>query len=265
MTEFVEAGGHRLEYRCVEPATSATGATRPDLVFLHEGLGSVALWKDFPERAAERTGCRALVYSRYGYGRSQRLAAPRSPDYMHREALEVLPELLDRLGVDRPVLVGHSDGASIALIHAGHRARPIAGAVAMAPHVFVEELSVASIAQAKVAFETTDLARRLGRYHDDVQGVFRGWNDIWLHPDFRDWNIEDCLPGIAAPLLLIQGADDQYGTLAQIDAITSRVGAPLHRLILEDCAHSPQVDQPEATLSAIAQFVAGLGAEAAPR
>jgi pimeloyl-ACP methyl ester carboxylesterase len=257
MTDFVEAGKRRLEYRWIEPPAPAD-ASRPPLVFLHEGLGSVALWKDFPDRVAAATGCRALVYSRHGYGRSERLSAPRTPDYMHREALEVLPELLDRLEVEAPVLIGHSDGASIALIHAGRSARPLAGAVAMAPHVFVEPLSLSSIAQAKLAFETTDLPRRLGRYHDDVQAMFYGWNDIWLHPDFRDWNIEDCLPGIRAPLLLIQGEDDQYGTLAQIDAIARRVSAPLQRLLLKDCAHSPQVDQTQQTMSAIARFVAGL-------
>ncbi|HWQ38223.1 MAG TPA: alpha/beta hydrolase [Burkholderiales bacterium] len=255
MSAFVEAAGHRLEYRWIEPPRPVAAANRPVLVFLHEGLGSVALWKRFPARVAEHTGCRALVYSRYGYGRSDRLAAPRGADYMHREALDVLPELLERLGVDAPVLIGHSDGASIALIYAGTEGRRTRGLVLLAPHVFVEELTVRSIAQARVAFETTDLAQRLGRYHDDAHATFRGWNDIWLHPDFRNWNIERCLPSIRAPLLLIQGRDDQYGTLAQLDAIARQVSGPVETLVLDDCAHSPHVDQPEATLSAIAGFV----------
>ncbi len=257
MERFVEAGGHRLEIRWITPA--AGDAQGPTLVLLHEGLGSVALWKRFPEQLAERTGCRVLAYSRQGYGRSDRLNLPRAPDYMHREALDVLPELLDRLEVESPVLVGHSDGASIALIHAGGTARPLRAIVAMAPHVFVEALTIASIAQAKTAFETTDLRRRLGRYHDDVESTFRGWNDIWLAPAFRDWNIERYLPDIRVPVLLIQGEDDQYGTRAQVDAIARQCGAPARICMLPGCAHSPHVDQPDATLAAIADFLAGLG------
>lgn len=255
MRSFVEVGGHRLEYRWSEPSAKAADNAKPVLVFLHEGLGSVALWKQFPDRVAERTGCRALVYSRYGYGQSDRLAAPRLADYMHREALDVLPELLDRLEVGAPLLIGHSDGASIALIQAGSGARTLRGVVAMAPHVFVEEISVRSIEQARSVFETTDLAKQLARYHDDPESTFRGWNDIWLHPDFRDWNIEDCLPAIQVPLLLIQGEDDQYGSLAQIDAIARRAGSNARRCILPACAHSPHVDQPDATEREIVAFV----------
>ena len=255
MTSFVEIGGRRLEYRWAGPSAQTPAGSRPVLVFLHEGLGSVALWKQFPDRVAEQTGCRALIYSRYGYGRSDELAAPRLPDYMHREALEVLPELLERLGVEEPVLVGHSDGASIALIHAGSGMRPLRGVVAMAPHVFVEEISIRSIEQAKTAFESTDLGQKLGRYHDHPETMFRGWNDIWLHPGFRDWNIEDRLPAIRAPLLLIQGEDDQYGSLAQIEAIERQAGSAARTCILPDCAHSPHVDQPDATVEEISGFV----------
>jgi pimeloyl-ACP methyl ester carboxylesterase len=255
--EFVVAGGHRLEYRWVCPAAARALSSRPVLVFLHEGLGSAALWKTFPDRVAEASGCAALIFSRYGYGKSQRLAAARAVDYMHREALDALPELLDQLDIAEPILVGHSDGASIALILAGAAQRPLRGVVAMAPHVFVEDLTVRSIAQAKVTFETTDLAHKLGRYHDDPVSTFWGWNDIWLHPDFRRWNIESYLPGIRCPVLLIQGTDDQYGTLAQIEAITQQVRAPVEKIILANCAHSPHVDQPEATLEAIVRFVAG--------
>jgi pimeloyl-ACP methyl ester carboxylesterase len=255
MTDFLRAGGHRLEYRWAGPPNAAP-AEAPVLVFLHEGLGSVALWKDFPDAVADECGCRALVYSRYGYGRSERLHAPRAVDYMHREALEVLPEVLAQLGVNDPVLIGHSDGASIALIHAA--THPVRGLVAMAPHVFVEDITVESIAQAKTAFDGTDLPAKLARYHDDVETTFRGWNDIWLHPDFRRWNIEGCLPRILCPLLLIQGEDDRYGTVAQIEAVARQVSVPVETVLLPRCAHSPHVDQRAATRDAIAAFVRSL-------
>jgi pimeloyl-ACP methyl ester carboxylesterase len=253
---FVQAGGHRLEYRWIEP--SAAADHRATLVFLHEGLGCVALWKDFPDRVVAATGCPALVYSRYGYGKSDRLTAARPLDYMHREALVVLPELLEALAIRAPILVGHSDGASIALIHAGAGKWPVRGLVALAPHVFVEALSLSSIAQAKVAFETTDLRDRLARYHDDVDSAFRGWNDIWLHPQFRSWNIEAYLPGIDCPVALIQGADDRYGTGAQLATIERQVRVSVTTHLLAACGHSPHVDQPDATLQIIAQFVAQL-------
>ena len=253
---FIRAGGHRLEYRWVEPGRRDRGADgAPALVFLHEGLGCAALWKSFPVAVVEATGCPALVYSRYGYGGSEPLAEPRAVDYMHREALQTLPELLESLSVRAPVLIGHSDGASIALIYAGSGQSPVRGLVAMAPHVFVEEIGVASIAQAKVAFETTDLRSRLARYHDDVDSAFRGWNDIWLHPDFRRWNIEAYLPAIACPMLLIQGEDDQYGTMAQVEAIERRAAGPVETLRLPGCRHSPHVDRSDETLKAIARFV----------
>jgi pimeloyl-ACP methyl ester carboxylesterase len=225
------------------------------LVFLHEGLGSTALWKDFPALVAEATGCSVLIYSRYGHGKSDRLAEPRMVDYMHKEALEALPQVLEALSIRDPFLIGHSDGASICIIHAASGRWPVRGLVLMAPHVFVEDITVASIAQAKTAFETTDLALRLGRYHDDAMATFRGWNDIWLHPDFRAWNIEACLPRITAPVLLIQGEDDQYGTMAQVEAIERQLGGPVDTAVLARCAHSPHVDQTQTTLAAIAEFV----------
>ncbi len=252
------AGGHNLEYVILQPQSEATG-DRPTLVFLHEGLGSLALWKRFPAEVVALTGCPALVYSRYGYGKSDKLAAPRKVDYMHREALDVLPEILDQLGIDSPVLIGHSDGASIALIHAGAGTRPVCGVVAMAPHVFVEDVTVKSIAGAGETFRTTDLPERLGRYHDDVASTFRGWNDIWLHPDFRRWNIEDYLADIRCPVLLIQGEDDQYGTVAQIDTIARQVSGPVETVMLPHCAHSPhQSVQKDATIATIAGFVRNL-------
>ncbi|MGH8629759.1 MAG: alpha/beta fold hydrolase [Burkholderiales bacterium] len=253
---FLTAGGHRLEYKWIRPDTAVEGV--PVLVFLHEGLGSVALWKSFPDEVARATGCPTLVYSRHGYGKSARLTAPRTPDYMHCEAQVVLPEVLRQLDIVDPIIVGHSDGASIALIHAAAGRQPVTGLILLAPHVFVEELTVRSIAQAKTTFQTTDLAIRLGRYHDDAESAFRGWNDIWLHPDFRRWNIEACLSAVRAPILLIQGEDDQYGTLAQVQAIQRQAGGPVETVVLPRCAHSPQVDQPVATVEAICGFVRGL-------
>ncbi len=257
----MQAGGHCLEYQIHRPVglSNADVAARPTLVFLHEGLGSVALWKQFPRQVAEAAGCPALVYSRYGYGKSDKLTEAREVDYMHREALDVLPEVLDRLDIHAPVLIGHSDGASIALIHAGAGKRPVRGVVAMAPHVFVEDITVKSIAAAKTTFQTTDLPQRLGRYHDDSASTFQGWNDIWLHPDFLRWNIEEFLSGVKCPLLLIQGEDDQYGTVAQVEAIARQVSGPVETILLPDCAHSPhQSPQKDATIAAIAGFVGKL-------
>ena len=263
--DVLNAGGHRLEYQIHLPGDHAQAhvASRPTLVFLHEGLGSVALWKQFPREVAEAANCPALVYSRLGYGKSDKLAGPRAVDYMHREAIDVLPEILHQLGIEAPILIGHSDGASIALIHAGAGKHPVRGVVAMAPHVFVEDITVRSIAEAKKTFQSSDLAQRLGRYHDDPAATFRGWNDIWLHPDFRKWNIENCLATIRCPVLLIQGEDDQYGTVAQVEAIARQVSGPVEILMLPDCAHSPhQSIQKNATVAAIAGFVSSVGKSA---
>jgi pimeloyl-ACP methyl ester carboxylesterase len=254
MATFAAVRGHRLE---IEEIAAAKADASP-LVLLHEGLGSAALWRDFPARLAAATGSRTVVYSRLGYGHSDPITAPRKVDYMHHEALDELPALLDALAIEWPVLVGHSDGASIALIHAGAGVRPVRGLVLMAPHVFVEDVTVASIEGARAAYAATDLRQRLARYHDDVDGAFRGWNDIWLDPAFRSWNIEACLPRIACPILAIQGADDEYGTLAQLDAIKRQAAGETELLVLENCRHAPHRDRPEATLTAIARFVAPL-------
>ncbi|MEP7182916.1 MAG: alpha/beta hydrolase [Betaproteobacteria bacterium] len=247
---FVTAAGRRIEYEHIAVA----GGGRPTMVFLHEGLGSIAMWRDFPGRIAHAAGCDAVVYSRYGYGGSERLAAPHGVRYMHDEALVALPELLDRLRIERPILVGHSDGASIALIHAGNGGRAVTGLALMAPHVRVENISVASIAAAKVAYETADLRAKLARFHADVDSAFRGWNDIWLHPDFRAWNIEDCLPRVACPVLAIQGVDDEYGTLDQLARIGRGI-ADAELVELPDCRHSPHRDQPDAVIGIITRFV----------
>jgi pimeloyl-ACP methyl ester carboxylesterase/acyl-CoA thioesterase FadM len=251
----VTAGGCHLEYMRLHSAHPRDGA--PAIVFLHEGLGSLAMWRDFPQRIADATGCEAIVYSRAGYGRSDPATLPRTVRYMHDEGLEVLPELLAALELDRPILFGHSDGGSIALICAGGTATPLSGLILMAPHVMVEDISVSSIAQAQVAWVNTDLPARLGKYHADVNAAFRGWNDIWLHPDFRAWNIEEYLGAIRCPVLAIQGEDDEYGTMAQIDRIAAQV-ADVDLVRLADCRHSPHKDQPEAVIEAVSAFVARL-------
>jgi pimeloyl-ACP methyl ester carboxylesterase len=247
---LVSVQGRKLEVQRI----AASGRSARTLVFLHEGLGSVAMWRDFPGKVAEATGSAAVVYSRYGYGRSDVLREARGVDYMHREALETLPELLARLEVREPVLVGHSDGASIALIHAA-ASDEVRGLVVLAPHVFVEDISVKSIAEAKTAFETTDLPQKLGRYHADAVKTFWGWNDIWLHPDFRRWNIEEVLPRVRCPMLAIQGFDDEYGTMAQLEAIAAQAGGPIELLRLADCRHSPHRDQPEVVIEAMSRFI----------
>jgi pimeloyl-ACP methyl ester carboxylesterase len=224
------------------------------IVMLHEGLGSVSMWKDFPERIAEATGCGVLAYSRYGHGRSERLTDKRGVDFMHHEAQVVLPELLERCEIRAPILLGHSDGGSICILYAATAAPKPKALVLEAPHVFVEDLSVSSIAQIRVVYETTDLARKLARHHDHVDETFWGWNDIWLDPHFRSWNIEECLNDIACPVLVIQGEDDEYGTLAQVEAIKRRVRES-ETLVLPECGHSPHRDQPEKTLAAITKFV----------
>lgn len=252
MTEgFLTVLGHRLDYRRIPAARSAA----PTLVFLHEGLGSIGLWRDFPDRVAAATGCGALLYSRHGFGRSDVLAEPRRPDYLHVEALTVLPEVLDHFGIVEPILIGHSDGASIALIHAGGGGRPVAGLVVEAPHVFVEEITLAGIRDAVKTWETTDLPRRLARHHLDAERTFRGWYEIWLDPVFRSWNIEDRLAGITAPALVIQGEDDEYGTLEQVRKVAGQVAGPAETLVLTRCGHTPHRDQAEAVLREIAVFV----------
>jgi pimeloyl-ACP methyl ester carboxylesterase len=249
-SEFVTVQGRKLEVQRI----AGPGKSARTLVFLHEGLGSAAMWRDFPHKVAASTGCAVVVYSRYGYGQSDVLREPRGVDYMHVEALRVLPELLERLGVPDPVLVGHSDGGSIALICAAAH-RTIKGLVVMAPHVFVEDLSIRSIAEAKTAFETSDLPQKLRRYHADAAKTFRGWNDIWLHPDFRNWNIEDVLPRITCPMLAIQGFDDEYGTMAQLEAIAGQTGGPIELLRLAACRHSPHRDQPKVVIEAMSRFI----------
>jgi pimeloyl-ACP methyl ester carboxylesterase len=251
---FVRIAGARrpvsLEYQWVGEAASA----QPPVVFLHEGLGSLAMWKDFPERFCAAHGLRGLVFSREGYGAS----TPRPPgerwpvDYMQRQAFDVLPRFLGALGVERPWLLGHSDGGSIALLYASRH--PVAGVVALAPHTFTEDSGIARIAAARDAYETTDLRERLGRYHADVDSAFWGWNDVWLDPAFRAWNIEDALDTIHCPLLVVQGEDDEYGTLEQVRRIRLRV-PHAQALVLADCGHSAHRDQPDRLIEGAGAFI----------
>jgi pimeloyl-ACP methyl ester carboxylesterase len=248
----VVVDGKRLETIRYEGDT-----TRPAIVMLHEGLGSISLWRDLPQRLCERTRCTVVAYSRYGYGRSDKLREKREPDYMHHEGEVVLPALLRELGIERPILFGHSDGASIALIYAGAHPGAVRALVLEAPHVFVEEISVRSIAGAKTAYASSDMPAKLGRHHADADATFAGWNDIWLDPRFRDWNIEAYAARVRVPVLLIQGAADEYGTTAQLDAIAARIPGT-ERLMVPGAGHSPHRDAPDLVIERTAAFVEGL-------
>jgi pimeloyl-ACP methyl ester carboxylesterase len=243
-----------LEYRWIE-------GHPPPLVFLHEGLGSVSTWRDVPDVLATRTGCAALVYSRHGHGGSDPLPAPRGVRFMHDEALRVLPELVEAHDIHNPILIGHSDGGSIALIYAGSvpsgSTRTPRALVLLAPHVFVEDCSIESIRIMRERYATTDLRERLATHHGrDVDATFHGWNDVWLAPAFRNWNIEEYLAAITCPVLVIQGEDDEYGTRRQVDAIAAQVRGPVEVDLLPRCGHAPHRDQRELVLNRIAGFIA---------
>ena len=251
---FVDVGGVQLEYAWFGPRPDAA----PTLIVLHEGLGCVAMWRDFPEKLASASGCGVLVFSRQGYGGSDACELPRPVSFMHHEAQQVLPQLIKALGIRDHILVGHSDGGSIVLINAGSAAADgLKGVVTLAAHVFVEDISVTSIAAIKTVFESTDLPTKLARHHgDNVDCAFWGWNGVWLDPEFRDWNIEQYLSEIDVPVLALQGVDDEYGTPDQIDSIKRNIGISATTKMLDDCGHSPHRDQPDLTLQAISEFVA---------
>src|SRR6266481_5248180 len=248
---FLAIGAQNLEYRMIGPPPDHA----PTIIMLHEGLGSAALWGDFPEKLQAATSAGVFVYSRAGYGASTAVKLPRPLDYMHIEALEVLPKLLERIGFRRGLLVGHSDGASIAAIYAGgvqdHR---IQGLALIAPHFIVEDISVTSIAAIKTAYETTDLRSKLARWHNDVDNAFYGWNGAWLDPKFRNWDISEYLAYIRVPVAILQGADDKYGTLRQIEIAQDECYCPVDVTIIAGAAHSPHREAPQPTLDAVAEF-----------
>ncbi len=251
-TGFLHIGGSDLEYRMIGPAPSDA----PTIVMLHEGLGSAALWGDFPQSLQAATGMGVFVYSRAGYGASTSVTLSRPLYYMSREALDVLPALLDAIGFQRGVLLGHSDGTSIAAIYAGgssdHRVR---GVVLIAPHFIVEEISVASIAGIRKTYETTDLRSKLARWHQNVDNAFYGWNDAWLDPDFRRWDISEYLAYVRVPVAILQGEDDQYGTIRQIEIAKEECYCPVDVTVIPGAGHSPQREAAELTLVTISEFV----------
>ena len=246
MSEFAVVQGHRIEFE-----RTVIDADAPYLVFLHEGLGSIAMWRDFPARLADAANLNALIYSRYGYGKSDPLENPRRPDYMHDEAQKALPELLEKLEIGPPILFGHSDGASIALLYAAsHPARAV---IAIAPHVFVEQIAVDGVRAIRRHYESSVLRERLARYHDHPDSAFYGWNDIWLGPDFRSWSIEEEITRISCPVLAVQGFQDEYGTMEQIDRM-ARLIRNMNVLKLENCGHSPHRDQADTVIEATCAF-----------
>jgi len=254
-TDFIEVNDLQLECAAIGPSPSE----QLTLLLLHEGLGSVKLWRDFPQKLQAATGCGVFLFSRAGYGDSDPCALPRPLDYMTREAMDVLPQVLNAAGIGKCVLIGHSDGASIAAINAGfvedHRVR---GLVLIAPHFFTESFALDAIADAKLAYDTGDLKSRLAKYHKHVDVAFRGWNDAWLAPDFKEWNVADAIDHIRVPVLAMQGEQDQYGSIAQIEEIEDRIYAPVERCLLENCKHSPHLEQSEQCLASMEKFIARL-------
>ena len=250
-TGFLPIGGSELEYRMIGPAP----ADAPTIVMLHEGLGSAGLWSDFPDRLQAATGAGIFAWSRAGYGASTPVRLPRGIDYMHIEAQVVLPELLDQIGFRRGLLLGHSDGASIAAIYAGsHQDHRVEGVAMIAPHFIIEDISVASIASIRIAYETAGLKAKLARWHKDVDNAFYGWNDAWLNPGFRSWDISEYLAYIRVPVAILQGADDAYGTLRQIEIAQQECYCPVDVTVLAATGHQPHREAPAATLDAIAEF-----------
>ncbi|HKA75749.1 MAG TPA: alpha/beta hydrolase [Pseudolabrys sp.] len=248
---FLDIGAQQLEYHFIGPRPD----NAPTLVLLHEGLGCVGLWGDFPEKLSAATGAGVFVYSRAGYGKSSVVKLPRPLSYMHDEARETLPQVLDAIGFKRGLLIGHSDGASIAAIYAGsHQDHRVGGLVLIAPHFFTEDGGIASIVEAKKAYEGGDLRARLSRWHADVDNAFKGWNGAWLDPEFRKWDITEFLAYIRVPMLIVQGKDDQYGTVKQIEVAQEECYCPVEVALLPGARHSPQREAPDATLKAISEF-----------
>jgi len=251
--ERLVLASEELEYRWV----GDPDASGPVLVFLHEGLGCAALWKDFPDKVAEATGLRGFVYSRSCYGHSSYARLPRKVEFMHIEGIEILPQVLAAAGIEEAILIGHSDGASIALLNAGGvEGTPVKGVIVEAPHVFTEDFAVQAISQTREAYLNTDLRKKLRKYHGlNVDNAFWGWNDIWLDPDFLKWNIEEYLPNIRVPTLVIQGEADEYGTMEQVDRVEAQIGGPIETCKIPDCGHSPHNEKREEALEAMVKFI----------
>ena len=250
---YIEISGRSLHVRRIQPEYGGA-----PLIFLHEGLGSIELWRDFADDVVAASGHPGIVYSRHGNGWSTQLDGPRGPDYMHEEALDFLPSIVESLAGRPPILVGHSDGASIALIYAG-AGHAVAGLVLIAPHVFVEEETIRSIAAIRDEFESSNMAAKMAKYHSEPETTFRAWADVWLSPGFRDWNIEEYVKGIRCPVLLIQGDEDQYGTLSQLDAIDAQLAEPAERLVVEGAGHSPHLSHQRVAADHIVRFLARVG------
>jgi len=246
--KLISIDGHQLDVRTIGSAGQG-----PLQVFLHEGLGSIELWRSYPDEVTTSTDERAVVYSRYGHGWSDVQRERRPVDFMDREAFVVLRDLIETVGVSDPILIGHSDGASIALLHASRH--PVAALVLLAPHVFTEPFGLKEIRGANSRLSDTDLLARMAKYHQDPAATFAAWNDVWLDPAFESWNIEAALSDVTCPVLLIQGEDDEYGTMAQIDAISRQLGGTVDQLVLSECRHSPHLDRPTATADATAGFI----------
>ena len=247
----ISIGDDRLEYRMIGPRPDAA----PTIVMLHEGLGSANLWGDFPQALQAATGAGIFLYSRAGYGASTPAKLPRSIDYMHTEALDVLPRLLDQIGFRRGLLLGHSDGASIAAIYAGsHQDHRVEGVAMIAPHFIVEDISVASIAKIKTAYETSELKAKLARWHRDVDNAFYGWNGAWLDPKFRNWDISEYLAYVRVPVAILQGVDDAYGTMRQVEIAREECYCPVDVTVIPGAGHAPHREAPGAALDAIQEF-----------
>lgn len=255
----IELAGCRLFARKLSPAAGQSAA-RPTLVFLHEALGCIELWRDFPQALATATGCDALLYDRRGSGKSDPLTEKRAQDYLHQEAFITLPEVLEKTGVKNPILIGHSDGGTIALLYAAKFPENVRGVITETAHVFVEDVTLRGIRKVLKTYQTGDLKQRLEKYHgENTEAIFRAWHETWLNPNFRSWNVEKFLPHITCPVLVIQGAEDEYGTPAQVDAITSQVSGLAKPLLIPHCGHTPHREARDITLREMTKFIKRFG------
>ena len=253
---YIVPAGRRLRVRKLTHPNSDGVGSRPTLVFLHEGLGSIEMWHDFPAILAETTACDCLIYDRWGHGRSDALDVQRTLHYVHHEALDSLPEVLNHSNVDDAILIGHSDGGTIDLIFAAEYPEILRGIITEAAHVFVEEITLEGIREALDIYNNTDLKQKLARYHgDNTEKIFRAWYETWLQPGFKSWDIQDCLPKIKCPVLVIQGEDDQYGTAAQVEAITNQVTGPSKPLLIPNCAHIPHREAKDRVIKEMTEFI----------